>query len=229
MIDIFVAIYIFLFLFSAGMSLLYYLKIRQASKEYLRAKRTLDDIVISFNKELQIHEEKFKEIVQKNNAKIDKALDTVARIEPKITNFEDRLKKIEESTENIAQDQEALKRKINSSLKQETEPVKATILTSVTTNGQESNTYTVPPIPLRKEKALSALTETETKILELLANQGEKTAIQIRNEIKLTREHTARLMKKLFISGYIERRTDRTPYVYRLKKEMEGLLEPNKT
>ena len=228
MIDIFVAIYIFLFLSTSSMTLFYYLKIRQASKEYLKAKRALDDIVISFNKELQIEEEKFKEIAQKNDVKIDKALDAVARIEPKITNLEDRLKKIEESTENIAQEQVVLKRKIDSSLKQETEPVKETILTSVTTNGQESNIYSIPPIPLKREKALSALTDTEVKILELLANQEEKTAIQIRNEIKLTREHTARLMKKLFISGYIERRTDRTPYVYRLKKEMEGLLEPNK-
>jgi DNA-binding MarR family transcriptional regulator len=101
-------------------------------------------------------------------------------------------------------------------------------MTSVTTAGYETNEkFDVSPIPLRRESALASLTETELKILEILAQQGEKTAIQIRNEIKLTREHTARLMKKLYVSDYVERRTDRTPYVYRLKKEMETLLNAN--
>ena len=42
--------------------------------------------------------------------------------------------------------------------------------------------------------------------------------------IKLTREHTARLMKKLYEGGYLERRAEKTPYAYSVKEEMLKLL-----
>jgi DNA-binding Lrp family transcriptional regulator len=61
--------------------------------------------------------------------------------------------------------------------------------------------------------------------LKLLADDSPKTAPEIREEIKLTREHTARLMKKLYEEGYLERSTQKIPYTYRIKKEMLKLLE----
>ncbi|MEM2888566.1 MAG: MarR family transcriptional regulator [Candidatus Bathyarchaeia archaeon] len=225
MIDFFVILYIFLFLSTSSITLAYYRKVKQASKEYIKAKKALDDIIISFNRELQREEEKIRELTQRNEIKITKALETVERIEPKIDEIDNRLKKIEDSIYNKSQEQSAEKKKFEEESKQEEEPIKETIVSAVVSGGQESNIVTNRPIPLRREKALSNLTSTEYRILELLAKEGEKTAIQIRNEINLTREHTARLMKKLFISGYIERRTDRTPFVYRLKKEMEELLK----
>jgi preprotein translocase subunit YajC/DNA-binding CsgD family transcriptional regulator len=227
MIDPFVAVYTFLFLFTACLTLFYYLKIRQASKEYMKAKKVLDDIVFSFNKELHTEGDKIREDTQKNSIKIGEALDSLAHIEPKVKDLEDRVKKIEDTTITITNNQESLKKEITNSLKRQSEPLKETMMTSITSGGQESGNLIAPPIPLRKERALGSLTDTEIQILKLLARQSEKTAIQIRSEINLTREHTARLMKKLYISGYVERRTDRTPYVYRLKKEMEGLLDIN--
>ncbi|MFQ6095176.1 MAG: MarR family transcriptional regulator [Candidatus Bathyarchaeia archaeon] len=80
-------------------------------------------------------------------------------------------------------------------------------------------------IPIRKERALASLTGTELRVLEILSAEGEKTASQIRDKIKLTREHTARLMKSLYTRGYVERRTDRLPYVYRIKSEMLKILK----
>ncbi len=224
MIDILVGIYIFLFISTSSMALYYYYRIRQTSKEYLKAKKAINDVIISFNKELRSQEEKVKEISEKNDQKIIKILDSITKIEPKIVDLENRLKKIEESNEKIVQEQEILKRQINFARKHDAEPLKDVMLTSVATDGKSSDVTVTPPIQLRKEKALSSLTDTEIRILKLLANYGERTAVQIRDEIRLTREHTARLMKKLFISGYIERQTEKTPYTYRLKKEMEGLL-----
>jgi len=63
----------------------------------------------------------------------------------------------------------------------------------------------------------------------LLVSEGEKTASKIRERIGLTREHTARLMKSLYSRGYIERRTDKMPYVYRLKDEMKDILTHQNT
>ena len=80
-------------------------------------------------------------------------------------------------------------------------------------------------IPIRKEKALAPLTETELSVLNILATEGAKTAPEIRDRIKLTREHTARLMKKLYEAGYLERDTRKMPYAYRIKKEMLRILK----
>jgi predicted ArsR family transcriptional regulator len=229
MIDIFAAIYVFLFLFTSCMTLSYYLKIRQASKEYAKAKKALDEMLISFNKELQTEDEKIRELEQKNDAKIEEVMEAIAQIEPKISDLEEKVKKIKESTNVEGEKKEQTEVSIVTSPQQQTEQAKEVIVASVSADGHESSeNVAAPPIPLKRESTLASLTDTEIKILELIANQGEKTAIQIRNEIKLTREHTARLMKKLYISGYVERRTDRTPYVYRLKKEMEPFLGTQK-
>jgi DNA-binding MarR family transcriptional regulator len=80
-------------------------------------------------------------------------------------------------------------------------------------------------IPIKREKALEPLTETELMVLETIGREGEKTAPEIRENIGLTREHTARLMKKLYKDGYLERDTHKMPYVYRLKEEMQKILK----
>ena len=62
-------------------------------------------------------------------------------------------------------------------------------------------------------------------VLETIGKEGEKTAPEIREKIGLTREHSARLMKKLYKDGYLERDTHKMPYVYRLKEEMQKILK----
>jgi DNA-binding MarR family transcriptional regulator len=79
-------------------------------------------------------------------------------------------------------------------------------------------------IPIKREKALDPLTETELTVLKLLASEGEKTAPNIKSRIMLSREHTARLMKKLYTDGYLERSANRIPFKYRLKEEMQKIL-----
>jgi len=80
-------------------------------------------------------------------------------------------------------------------------------------------------IPIRQEKALAAITPTELSVLEILANEGQKTAPEIRVRVNLTREHTARLMKKLYEEGYLERTTGRIPFAYSVKEEMRKILK----
>jgi DNA-binding MarR family transcriptional regulator len=66
-------------------------------------------------------------------------------------------------------------------------------------------------------------------VIEIIGKEGEKTAPEIREKINLTREHTARLMKKLYKNGYLERDTHKMPYVYRLKEEMQKILKKRET
>ena len=84
-------------------------------------------------------------------------------------------------------------------------------------------------IPIKREKVLEPLTKTELLVLETIGKEGEKTAPEIREKIGLTREHTARLMKKLYKDGYLERDTHKMPYIYRLKEEMKKILNKRET
>lgn len=71
---------------------------------------------------------------------------------------------------------------------------------------------------------MATLTDTEIAVLEMLVAEGAKTAPEIKERVQLSREHTARLMKKLYEEGYLERETGKIPFKYNVKKEMESLL-----
>ena len=60
----------------------------------------------------------------------------------------------------------------------------------------------------------SITTPTELQVLTLLANQGPKSAPEIGKFVGRSREHTARLMKKLFEEGYVRRDQTRIPFRY---------------
>jgi len=97
---------------------------------------------------------------------------------------------------------------------------------SVTPLQQETRSeIALPPIPIKRDKALAALTDTEITVLEILSKEGAKTAPEIRERVHLSREHTARLMKKLYEDGYLEREAGKIPFRYTVKKEMEALLQ----
>jgi predicted HTH transcriptional regulator len=81
-----------------------------------------------------------------------------------------------------------------------------------------------PVMPIRRDKALATLTDTEIMVLEMLLTEGPKTAPEIKERISLSREHTARLMKKLYEEGYLERETGKIPFRYSAKEEMGKFL-----
>ncbi len=76
-----------------------------------------------------------------------------------------------------------------------------------------------------KDIKFARLTATEMKVLKVLATSGPKTASEIREIIGKTREHSGRLMKKLFLEGYVERDTTTIPYTYRISKRIKDSLE----
>ncbi|MGP3667692.1 MAG: helix-turn-helix domain-containing protein [Candidatus Bathyarchaeota archaeon] len=75
------------------------------------------------------------------------------------------------------------------------------------------------------EIKIARLTATEMKVLKVLATSGPKTASEIREIIGKTREHSGRLMKKLFLEGYVERDTTTIPYTYKISKKIKDSLE----
>lgn len=67
----------------------------------------------------------------------------------------------------------------------------------------------------------SITTPTELQVLTMLANEGPKSAPEIGRIVGRSREHTARLMKRLFEEGYIRRDQTRIPFRYSLAERLK--------
>jgi len=66
-------------------------------------------------------------------------------------------------------------------------------------------------------------------VLQLITNKA-MTSRDIQITLKRSREHTSRLMKKLFEDGYVLRNTESKPYSYSISekgKEKIDVLESN--
>ena len=214
-------------------SIEYYKQINKAKKEYDKAKRIIEDIVLSFNRELKREANKLEIITYKVDGSLAKSENSIERtknIEKIILPIKEKINKINEITstflsttstiENRIQNFDDTNQKINKRIEKLEE--KMTSLTELPEIIRES------VIPIRREKALGAITDTEIKVLEVLSFEGGKTAPEMKNKINLSREHTARLMKKLYEKGYLERETGKIPFKYSVKKEMEKFLNNSK-
>ncbi|HKZ93318.1 MAG TPA: helix-turn-helix domain-containing protein [Candidatus Bathyarchaeia archaeon] len=214
----------FIFLTMAS-TLLYYKRVRQASKAYEEAKNTVSDIVISFDKQLSRQEEEVGVAMQKievqaaRGEKLSRRLDEQEdRITTGLGELSSKVQTLPE-VESVKTVLSGLTEKVEGLARAQEEWKKRAI--SVTESQIEA------AIPLKREQALAPLTDTELRVLEFIATSpsGERTAPEVQEIIRLTREHTARLMKKLYEGGYLERRDAKTPYAYRVKEEMLRMLK----
>jgi len=80
------------------------------------------------------------------------------------------------------------------------------------------------PIPVEGDNILQQITVTELDVLKMIVDLGEGTVPEIKGVIGKTREHTARLLKKLYEKGYIDRNTSSMPYRYSIRKEIRELI-----
>jgi DNA-binding MarR family transcriptional regulator len=80
------------------------------------------------------------------------------------------------------------------------------------------------PIPVQGDDILQELTETELEVLKMIVDSNEGTVPEIKEQISKTREHTARLLKKLYDKGFIDRNTSSMPYRYSIRKEIRELI-----
>ncbi|MDR0493145.1 MAG: MarR family transcriptional regulator [Nitrososphaerota archaeon] len=227
----------------------------KASQEYEKAKDFLEDIVMSFDRELKRESAKFDTMVSKvegSYTTADVSYRKAETIERKIEPIETQLDVLvqsyqamsqeitENQTENIQYNSNVLSglsglevKLKNIDATQETLKTKITDLEEqikkiVNTPPPQSQVIAevmLPPIPIKRDKALATLTDTEIQVLEMLSKEGSKTAPEIKERVHLSREHTARLMKKLYEEGYLEREAGKLPFRYSIKKEMEALLQ----
>jgi len=227
--DLVLVIAIFLLSFTLATFILYYRKMRSLREEYEKAKGLVSDVVISVNKDLQRQGERIASVSskaevllsenQRTLSKLKESDNRLSKLESDITPFSNleqklsmRIKEVDKRVEELTNAQKRLEQQIA-----EGEKIRRRVTAQAEAKIEAA-------IPIRREKALAPLTQTELSVLEVLASEGKKTAPEIRSKIGLTREHTARLMKKLYEDGYLERGTEKIPYAYSLKDEMRKIL-----
>jgi DNA-binding MarR family transcriptional regulator len=212
-----------------GAAVEYYRQIRRAHKEYEKARDAVEDIVLSFNRELKREADRLELLAYKvegSTAKADNSIKKAESIEKKFAPMEKQLETVSENnlkvlskiteiatkTQNIEAENQTLKTEIREAKEQVEKLIAVPEIKSE------------PVIPIRRDKAMAALTDTEVTVLEMLSAEGAKTAPEIKERVQLSREHTARLMKKLYEKGYLERETGKIPFRYSIKKEMKKIL-----
>ncbi len=72
---------------------------------------------------------------------------------------------------------------------------------------------------------LGSLTTTERETLEILVREGPKGAPELGRRLKKSREHTSRLMKKLYLEGYVDRESNHAPFRYKVNEVVGSALE----
>lgn len=221
----------------------YHKQLKRAQKEYEKARDTVESVVLSFNRELKREAENIQLVAFKVEGTASKA-DTglkkaesvekrVAPLESQVSQLGTQLNAMSASSESSAQAmekissvdtklhdyetaQEAMRNKL-SGLEEQVQKLSSA--------PEARNESTMSVMPIKRDKAMAALTDTEVAVLEFLSAEGSKTAPEIKEKVHLSREHTARLMKKLYEEGYLERETGKLPFKYSVKKEMEKFLK----
>jgi len=208
--------------------LFYYVKLTKVAREYSDAKGIVQTIIDNFNRRMK-----------NQSLKIEESLNTSQTAVTIASSLHERIREqAEEAT--------SLKHSMETTLKAQTTIVKNLIATKDSLAGiskkqdlfQEQiksldDRYRglLPEVdktvilPVAGEIALSRLTPTEIHILEVIALEGSKPAPELKEIIGKTREHTARLMKKLFNEGYVERETGNIPYRYKINDKVKTTIE----
>jgi len=74
---------------------------------------------------------------------------------------------------------------------------------------------------------MAILTPTERHTLEILSREGPKVAPELGRRMRKSREHMARLMKKLYMEGYVDRESNHAPFRYKLGERIQSVLAPS--
>lgn len=208
---------------SIATAILYYRRIKRAHEMYDEAKEVVGDVVVSFNRELQRQEDRLDAVAYKVELSLSRCEDVLNKMkgyDKQLSDLAARVEDVSGIEKRVPAQIEDMKKKVEEVIAKQKQFMEKTAEAPAAPEAKIK-----AAIPIKREKALAPLTETELNVLEILASEGKKTAPEIREKIKLTREHTARLMKKLYERGYLEREAGKMPYSYSIKEEMRRILK----
>ena len=199
-----------------------YYKIIHATKEYNEAKQLVSNIIFTFRKR-----------IDEQNEKIDNSTYDIEELQSSIENSKKQEKYFQERLNNLITSVISTvltdKKLVDNLLIINDKIVKLkstdeVLYNSIESLKKEQKEALIKPIlklPPDQGSNLVKLTRTERQVIQILLSEGAKTAPMIMEAIGKTREHTSRLMKKLWQEGYIERDTNNMPFTYRPTKELK--------
>ncbi len=202
-----------LFLVTIVASYIFYKRIKMAQSEYDESKDAVRNITFGFTRQVKRVESELGRIERETlqakymanealSAKQGNSEATLAGLE-KVKELSDRVNGIEESIE---------------TMKKDLSKIASQPRVVIPANPVDA------PIPVQGDDILQGLTETELDVLKRIVDFGEGTVPEIKEHIDKTREHTARLLKKLYDKGFIDRNTSSMPYRYSIRKEIRDLI-----
>lgn len=218
------------FIFSS--ILLYYLRLYRnklflTEKEYQNAKNIIKNIVITFNKRQEENENKIEDIsynIEKIASGIELLDSTNKERSQEILRIEDGVKTA------LLANGKMIQRLLDMDERLRSNVISRRELSNDLPGYKELNSRvrqentTSLQVPYWNKGVLNGLTDTEKQILTILVKEGEKTAPDIEKMINKTREHTSRLLKKLFRDGYVNRNTHKIPYLYKANKNLIKII-----
>jgi len=206
-----------LFAVTVAASFIYYQRIKRAQEEYESSRDVVRSITLGFTQQL---------------VKLGRSIMNLERDASDVRSIASEAMKVSQEAMDTASENDGERQRLADRIA-ETE----TTLTGMKEEMQKlSRRPAVAParvevdaaIPLEQEDVLDQLTPTELEVLALIEEMGEGSVPQIRERIDKTREHTARLLKKLFERGFIDRNTSGMPYRYHIRKEIKELIQQQK-
>ncbi len=201
-----------LFIVTVVASYIYYQRIKMAQGEYEDSKDAVRNITFGFSRQVKRLEHNLDRIERDTLQAKYMANEALANrqdnSEATLTGLE-KVKELSDRVDGIETSIETMKKDLNKLASQ------PRII---------QQTQVDAPIPVQGDDILAGLTDTELDVLKMIVDTGEGTVPEIKEIIGKTREHTARLLKKLYDKGFIDRNTSSMPYRYSIRKEIRDLI-----
>lgn len=198
-------------------SFIYYRRIKKAQDEYEGAKDLVKNITFGFTQQLK-RLMKAMERIEDDTETAQHSAEEALKASGEALNA---ARKVIEASKGISHRIDETEKAINS-VKDEIQRLSKSRMPTMFQRDVEA------PIPLQQDAILEQLTDTEFKVLVIIEELGEGSVPEIRERIKKTREHTARLLKKLYEKGFIDRNTSSMPYRYYIRKEITEIIQQQK-
>ena len=204
-----------LLLVTVAASIIFYRKIKEATTEYDGSKEYIRNITFGFTRQVNR--------LQQDVAKVENEAATARMV-------------ASEAFRNSGEAKEATLRGLEA-IKMMQDRVESTESTVESLKKEVQKLATAPkqrlvirqdieaPIPVQQGNVLAQLTETELSALKKIAELGEGAVPEIKEHLGTTREHTARMLKRLYESGFVDRSTNAMPYRYSIRKEIRNLIQ----
>jgi len=173
---------------TVGAAIEYYLQLRHVQREYRRAAETVGDIVVSVKREFQNQGARLEAISYKLETLASRDSSSPSRT----AEIETRLSALKEEVDRVTNELHSMLTKLDDANSKVLDAFASQQLLNdkvirLEEQAQQSLLQARPEIgaviPIRRERALAPLTETELSVLEKLVKEGPKTVPNIKEKL----------------------------------------------